>query len=202
VPEDQDGTTTCAGARSCQRQSNLVAPFPDLPVRNASFLKDPQPSSFSDVINLTEYRICCVRAAPPSTAKALQPGTPLWMQVFSRITCFQIISSTAGFEDCQQFRWSRNLLLKPGGGTGSNLMEGLASGLYVTEVMGQGVNLVTGDYSRGASGFAIKNGQLNHPVEEVTIAGNLRDMFLNIVAADSQLDTRGNIHAGEILLAG
>ncbi len=80
-------------------------------------------------------------------------------------------------------------------------MAGVESGLYVTEVMGQGVNLVTGDYSRGASGFMIKNGQIGQPVEEVTIAGNLRDMFLNIVAAGSRLDTRGNIHAGEILLA-
>jgi PmbA protein len=75
------------------------------------------------------------------------------------------------------------------------------NGLYVTEVMGQGVSLVTGDYSRGASGFTVVNGELADPVDEVTIAGNLRDMFLRIVLSGEKLDTRGNIQSGSILLA-
>jgi PmbA protein len=61
------------------------------------------------------------------------------------------------------------------------------SGFYVTEVFGQGVNMVTGEYSRGASGFWIENGELAYPVSEITIAANMKDMFLNMVPA-SDLD--------------
>ncbi|NNJ66030.1 MAG: metalloprotease PmbA, partial [Xanthomonadales bacterium] len=70
----------------------------------------------------------------------------------------------------------------------------------VTELMGQGVSLVTGDYSRGAAGFWVRNGEIVHPVEEFTIAGTLRDMFNNVVAAGSDIDTRGNIHCGPVLI--
>jgi PmbA protein len=96
----------------------------------------------------------------------------------------------------------RNLLLNPGGEGCGDLIAAMHDGFYVTEVMGQGVNLITGDYSRGAAGFLIKNGKISFPVEEVTIAGNLRDMFLNIVGCGQKLDTRGNVHAGELLISG
>ena len=94
----------------------------------------------------------------------------------------------------------RNLLLEPGGGNG-NLQRDLQKGFLVTEVMGQGVNLVTGDYSRGAAGFLIERGEIVHPVEEVTIAGNLRDMFADVAAAGGDIDTRGNIHCGSVLIS-
>jgi PmbA protein len=81
------------------------------------------------------------------------------------------------------------------------LLKNLKNGLYVTEVMGQGVSLVTGDYSRGAAGFKVENGELAYPVEEITIAGNLNDIFGNIVAVGSKLDCRGNIHSGPILIS-
>ena len=71
----------------------------------------------------------------------------------------------------------------------------------MTEVMGQGVSLITGDYSRGASGFLIEKGMLSYPVEEVTIAGNLRDMFRNIIATGKEIDNRGNIHSGDVLVS-
>ncbi|MDT8320399.1 MAG: metalloprotease PmbA [Xanthomonadales bacterium] len=93
----------------------------------------------------------------------------------------------------------RNLLLVPGGDAGDLLRE-LRSGFYVTEVMGQGVNLVTGDYSRGAAGFRVENGEIVHAVEGVTIAGNLRDLFLDIRAVGTDIDTRGNIHCGHLLI--
>ena len=92
----------------------------------------------------------------------------------------------------------RNLLLQPGGESSGNLLRSMGNGFYVTEVMGQGVSLVTGDYSRGASGYLVENGEISHPVEEVTIAGNLRDMFLGFRAAGSDVDTRGNIHCGAV----
>jgi PmbA protein len=95
----------------------------------------------------------------------------------------------------------RNLRLESGGPASEELIRHMGDGFYVTEVMGQGVNLVTGDYSRGATGFRIENGEISHPVEEVTIAGNLKDMFLNISAAGSDIDTRGNICCGTVLIS-
>ena len=77
-----------------------------------------------------------------------------------------------------------NLFLQPGTASPDALMSDVKLGVYVTELIGQGVNGVTGDYSRGASGFAIRDGKLAEPVSEITIAGNLREMFLNLTPAD------------------
>ncbi len=95
----------------------------------------------------------------------------------------------------------RNVLLEPGGEGCENPVRQMQNGLYVTEVMGQGVRLVTGDYSRGAAGFMVENGEITRPVEEITIAGNLRDMFNNILAAGQDIDTRGNTHCGSVLIS-
>jgi PmbA protein len=76
----------------------------------------------------------------------------------------------------------------------------LGTGLLVTELMGQGVNGVTGDYSRGASGFWVENGVIAFPVHEITIAGNLRPMYRDIVALGSDVDRRGGIHVGSLLI--
>ena len=94
----------------------------------------------------------------------------------------------------------RNLLLHPGGEVRGDLLASLEHGFYVTEVMGQGVNLVTGDYSRGASGFLVRDGRIVQPVEEVTIAGNLENLFADIAAAGDDIDTRGNVHCGSLLV--
>lgn len=80
------------------------------------------------------------------------------------------------------------------------LLKKMQKGLLVTEVSGQGVNLVTGDYSRGAAGFWVENGKIQYPVEEITIAGNLKDMFQHIVAVGNDVDHRGNIKTGSILI--
>jgi len=82
----------------------------------------------------------------------------------------------------------------------NELFKMMGTGLFVTEVMGQGVNIVTGDYSRGATGYWIENGVIKHPVHEITIAGNLKDMFLNIVAIGNDMDKRGSIWSGSILV--
>lgn len=94
-----------------------------------------------------------------------------------------------------------NWLVKP------NLMGGLTAllrqmgtGLLVTDVMGQGVNIVTGDYSRGAAGFWVENGEIQYPVAEITIAGQLQDMLKNIVAVADDVEHRSNIQTGSILL--
>ncbi|GLT16271.1 metalloprotease PmbA [Vibrio zhanjiangensis] len=80
------------------------------------------------------------------------------------------------------------------------MLKELGTGFLVTEVMGQGVNIVTGDYSRGAAGFWVENGQIQYPVSEVTIAGNLKTMFENIAAVGSDIETRSQIQTGSILL--
>jgi len=81
------------------------------------------------------------------------------------------------------------------------LLQLMGTGLLVTELMGQGVNRVTGDYSRGAAGFWVERGEIQFPVEEITLAGNLKDMFKNIVAVGNDVDHRGNIRTGSILIA-
>ncbi|MFI8979021.1 metalloprotease PmbA [Ectopseudomonas khazarica] len=93
-----------------------------------------------------------------------------------------------------------NLFVTHGDEDQQALIRRMGRGLLVTELMGQGLNLVTGDYSRGAAGFWIENGEIQFPVQEVTIAGNLRDMFAQIVAVGSDLEHRGNICTGSVLI--
>lgn len=80
------------------------------------------------------------------------------------------------------------------------LCNTMGTGLLVTELMGQGVNTVTGDYSRGAAGFWVENGVIAYPIKEATIAGKLQDMFKNIAAIGCDYDTRGNLHMGSLLM--
>jgi len=76
----------------------------------------------------------------------------------------------------------------------------LGTGLFVTDLMGQGVNYVTGDYSRGAAGYWVENGVIAYPVEEITIAGNLRDMFAGVVAIGADEIRRGAKRSGSVLI--
>jgi len=93
-----------------------------------------------------------------------------------------------------------NLIVESGEHDFAGMLKLLGTGLLVTELMGQGVNRVTGDYSRGASGFWVENGVIQYPVQEITIAGNLKTMLRNMVAIGSDVDLRGNTRVGSILL--
>jgi PmbA protein len=93
-----------------------------------------------------------------------------------------------------------NLVVKPGELDFAGLLAEMGTGLVVTELLGQGVSTVTGDYSRGAAGFWVEGGRVVQPVEEVTIAGNLRPMFAGVRAVGNDVDTRGSIRTGSILL--
>ena len=93
-----------------------------------------------------------------------------------------------------------NLIVESGKNDFAGMLNLLGTGLLVTELMGQGVNRVTGDYSRGASGFWVENGVIQYPVQEITIAGNLKTMLRNMVAIGNDVDLRGNIRVGSILL--
>src|SRR5271166_3214234 len=95
-----------------------------------------------------------------------------------------------------------NYFLQAGTRTPKQLISEVKDGLYVTEFMGMGVNLVTGDYSRGASGLWISGGELAYPVEEITVAGNLKDMFLNISEVASDLEFRGAVASPTLRIDG
>ncbi len=93
-----------------------------------------------------------------------------------------------------------NLTLTPGNDDFQALLKKMDTGLLVTELMGQGVNMVTGDYSRGAAGFWVEGGEIQFPVEEITIAGNLKTLFKTIVAVGNDVEYRGNSRTGSILV--
>lgn len=95
---------------------------------------------------------------------------------------------------------ARNVRLDAPLKTREALLKEMGRGIWVTELMGQGVNGVTGDYSRGAAGFWVENGEVQYPIEEFTIAGNLERMFSGLVGIGSDIDTRGSIHAGSWLV--
>ncbi len=96
----------------------------------------------------------------------------------------------------------RNLTVSNTGQDAQRLLAQMGTGLLVTELIGSGINMVTGDYSRGAAGFWVENGELQFPVEEITIAGNLQDMYRNIVAIGNDYDSRGNTECGSIVVEG
>jgi len=95
---------------------------------------------------------------------------------------------------------NHNLIVKPGELDFAGLVKKMHKGVIVTELMGQGVNNVTGDYSRGAVGYWVENGEIAFPVEEITIASNLKDMFQGIVAVGNDVEAKGSRHTGSILI--
>ncbi len=95
---------------------------------------------------------------------------------------------------------SHNLIVSHGDDDLAALIRRMGRGLLVTEQLGHGVNPVTGDYSRGAAGFWVEGGEIAYPVEEITIAGNLKDIFLDIVAIGRDVDRRGSRHTGSVLV--
>ena len=95
---------------------------------------------------------------------------------------------------------NHNLIVPPTGEDFPALLKKMDTGLLVTELLGHGLNMVTGDYSRGAAGFWVENGVIAYPVEEITVAGNLRDMFKGIVALGTDVETRGSRRVGSVLI--
>jgi PmbA protein len=93
---------------------------------------------------------------------------------------------------------SHNLIIQPGRHDLAGLMAEMGRGLLVTELLGHGINYVTGDYSRGAAGYWIENGKIAYPVEEITIAGNLKDMLGGVVAVGNDVLVRGTKQTGSI----
>jgi len=95
---------------------------------------------------------------------------------------------------------NHNLELRDTGADFAGMLKALGTGLLVTELMGHGINPVTGDYSRGAAGFWVEKGEIAYPVQEITIAGNLKDMFRGIAAVGNDVVRRGSRYCGSILI--
>lgn len=173
--------------------------------RNASFLRDQAGELlFPDWVNLRE-RPSLLRGANSAPFDGEGVATRERNIIDSGIlTGYALASYSArrlGLTTTGNSGGVRNLLLEPGGIGSDDLVAEMQNGLLVTEVMGQGVNLVTGDYSRGAAGFRVERGEIAYPVEELTIAGNLRDMFRHVSGAGRDIDTRGNVHCGHVLIS-
>ena len=134
---------------------------------------------------------------------------PRAIATWSTTACCRATSSAAtrrassGLKTTGNAGGTHNVLVesKTGGMEIGALMRELGTGLLVTELMGQGVNGVTGDYSRGASGYWVENGVQAYPVHEITIAGNLKDMYNNIAAIGNDVDVRGGVRVGSILIS-
>ncbi len=106
-----------------------------------------------------------------------------------------------GMESTGNAGGAHNIFLKTSDQDLTALLKTMDTGLLVTDVMGQGVNLVTGNYSRGASGFWVEKGEIQYPVEEITIAGNLKDMFMNIQAVGADINPCSHIKSGSLLIS-
>jgi len=119
---------------------------------------------------------------------------------FNHYICDSYSGRKLGFKSTGNAGGLHNVIVSSSKLSLADLVKKMHRGLFVTELMGQGINLLTGDYSRGASGFWVENGEIQFPVSEVTIAGNLREMFANVVDIACDVDFRGNVKSGSILV--
>ncbi|MDJ0776490.1 MAG: metalloprotease PmbA [Gammaproteobacteria bacterium] len=172
--------------------------------RKASFLLDALGEQvFPDFVQLREdpFLAQALGSANYDSEGVATRATPL---VSDGVIQHYLLDSYAarklGRESTGHASGVHNLMLDSTGKTFSECLAAMNRGFLVTELMGQGINTVTGDYSRGAAGFWVENGQIDRPVEEVTIASNLREMFRGIVEIGNDIDQRGSIRCGSILI--
>lgn len=172
--------------------------------RQASFLVGAlHQKVFPEYITLTEDPLIrkAMGSAPfDNEGVATQKRTVVERGVLNNYVLDAYSARKLGLQTTGNAGGVRNLMIHPTAGNLDDLLKEMDTGLLVTELMGQGVNIITGDYSRGASGFWVEKGQIQYPVHEITIAGNLKDMFLNIVAVGDDVDKRGSLWSGSLLL--
>lgn len=172
--------------------------------RRSSFLLDQLGSAvFPDWVEIHEdpHRPECPRSSSfDAEGVATRASALIREGTLDRYVLGSYSARKLGMETTANAGGVRNLIFHPGSRSFDQLVADMQRGLVVTEVMGQGVNLVTGDYSRGASGFWVEDGELAYPVEEITIAGNLREMFLGLQAAGCDIETRRNVQVPSLLI--
>lgn len=172
--------------------------------RNSSFLLDSVGKTiFPKKLNLVERPLLPgALGSAPFDGEGVQTQDRDWVKK-GKIQSYVLSSYSArklGLKTTGNSGGLHNIFVSTGDKSFIELMKDMGTGLVVTELMGQGVNKVTGDYSRGAAGFWVENGELQFPVEEITIAGNLKDMFANIVEIGKDVDGRGNIQTGSVFI--
>lgn len=172
--------------------------------RNASFLKDRLGEQlFPEFVSVFEqpHLKSGVASAPfDQEGVATRDNVFVADGVLQQYMLGSYSARKLGLETTANAGGARNLRISSTGERYEQMLQKMGTGLLVTELMGQGVNMVTGDYSRGAAGYWVENGVIQYPVHEITIAGNLQDMFRNILAIGSDADTRGNTQTGSILI--
>ncbi|MFK8051610.1 MAG: metalloprotease PmbA [Woeseiaceae bacterium] len=172
--------------------------------RKASFLLDAVGETlFPDFVSLREAPF--IKGAPASSAfdvegVATEERDIVKAGVLQSLILSSYSARRLGLETTGNAGGVHNALVASTGGDMLSLASEMQEGLLVTEMMGQGVNMVTGDYSRGAAGFWVENGEIAYPVSEITIAGNLREMFLGIQAIGDDVDARGALQCGSVLI--
>jgi len=172
--------------------------------RKASFLLDAVGTRiFPDFLQLTEYPFesqALGSANYDSEGVAVREAKLISDGVLQSYLLDSYAARKLGLQTTGHASGVHNLTLQSTGKSFLDCVKTMHRGLLVTELMGHGVNTVTGDYSRGAAGFWVDNGEIQFPVEEITIAANLKDMFQGIVEIGNDMDVRGNIRTGSILL--
>ncbi len=172
--------------------------------RKASFLLDHLGKKIlPDFVNISErpHLPCGLGSASfDSDGVATRDSDFIVGGVLQRYFLSTYTARKLGMQTTANAGGSHNLIIQPGGLDFDAMLAKMGRGLLLTEMLGHGVNYVTGDYSRGAAGFWVENGKIVHPVEEITIAGNLRDMFAGIVAVGNDVQIRGSKQTGSILI--
>jgi PmbA protein len=172
--------------------------------RNASFLVNYlEKPLFSNTINIYErpHLLKGLGSAPfDNEGVATQDRTLVAQGILQGYLLNSYSARKLGLQTTGNAGGAHNIILECSQYSLEDLIKKMDKGLLVTELLGQGINVVTGDYSRGAVGFWIEHGQIQYPVEEITIAGNLRDMYQNIIAIGNDIDNRSPILTGSILL--
>ena len=172
--------------------------------RKASFLLDHLGKKIlPDFVNISErpHLPCGLGSASfDSDGVATRDSDFIVGGVLQRYFLSTYTARKLGMQTTANAGGSHNLIIQPGDLDFDAMLAKMGRGLLLTEMLGHGVNYVTGDYSRGAAGFWVENGKIVHPVEEITIAGNLRDMFAGIVAVGNDVQIRGSKQTGSILI--
>ena len=172
--------------------------------RKASFLLDCLGKKIMpDFVNISErpHLPCGLGSASfDSDGVATRDSEVVAGGVLQRYFLSTYTARKLGMQTTANAGGSHNLIIEPGDLDFEAMLAKMGRGLLLTEMLGQGVNYVTGDYSRGAAGFWVENGKIVHPVEEITIAGNLRDMFAGILAVGNDVQIRGTKQTGSILI--
>ena len=174
--------------------------------RKASFLLDRLGTEvFAPHLRIHEqpHLKCALGSAPfDSDGMATGPRDLIRRGVLQGYVLDAYSARKLGLEPTGNGGGVHNLIVEPGAQDLPALLHAMGTGLLITDLIGFGVNQVTGDYSRGASGFWVENGAIGFPVEEITVAGNLLDMYKNIIAVGTDVDWRGNVLTGSVLIDG